>query len=103
MASIPKLLDNVSTTAGVDITGDWVIWFGGPGDFWVRGDLGGGTVYLEAGFSGSASTRVCDVAISGTSATQAGVTKFNFNHGTKIRAVLADVAHTATGVFCEVN
>lgn len=45
------LLVNAGAGSGVDITGEWMTWFGGPGDFWVWGELAGGGCYLEAAFA----------------------------------------------------
>ena len=103
MTGVSKLLTNISTGVGTDITGEWQTWNGGPGDFWVWGNLGGGTVVLEAALLESASLCVCGTEITDTGVLKAGVGKFNFNHGTRIRATLINTTYPASGVYAEVN
>ena len=81
-----KLLENAGAGAGVNITGDWQIFYGGEADFWVWGDLGGGKVHLEAALDESAPCFICGTSITETSPTSAGIAKFNLAPSTKIRA-----------------
>lgn len=103
MAGVDVLLNNISANAGIDTAGEWITWLGGPGDFWVWGNLGGGKVHLEAALHTTAPVEVCNTSITGTTNTSSGVTKFNFNHGTRIRAVLSDAPSAASGVYAKVN
>lgn len=99
MTGVLVLLDNAGAASGIDITGEWMTWDGGPGDMWVWGNLGGGTIHLEA----SISTDDFQVCVTGTQLTLTGVAKFNFNHGTRIRAVLDSTTAISSGVFVKVN
>lgn len=99
MAGVIVLLNNVGADAGVDITGEWFTWFGGPGDMWVWGDFGGGTIHLEAALEPDEFV----TCVTGTEMNIEGVVKFNFNHGTQIRAVLTDTTGTSSEVTVKVN
>lgn len=103
MSGLTVLLNNRGSISGVNITGDWTTWSGGPGDFWVWGDLGGGQVDLHAALDESAPVIVCGTTIRETSDTSAAVVKFNFNHGTRIRAVVTLTTGTSSGIFAKVN
>lgn len=108
MTGIVNLLTNASGNAGVDIVGEWKTWYGGPGDFWVSGDLGGGTVHLEATLSDVTSSPIAINCVDGTfivdtSPTVASITKFLLGHGTKIRAVLEETKSNSSGVMIVVN
>ena len=80
MSGLVVLLNNAGANSGVDVIGEWKTWNGGPGDFWVWGDLGGGQIDLHAALDESAPVIVCKTTIEDTSPTSAAVTKFNFNH-----------------------
>lgn len=103
MSGVVNLLTNEGAALGVDVVGDWQTWFGGPGDFWVWGDLGGGTVELEATLDGTAFTCINGTSTTATSSIAAGITKFYLNHGTKIRAALRNTTSTSSGVYAKVN
>ena len=103
MSGVLVLLDNAGDSAGEDITGEWMTWNGGPGDFWVWGDLGGGQVDLHAALDESAPVIVCGTTIEDTSDTSAGLVKFNLNHGTKIRAVVTLTTGVSSGIFAKGN
>ncbi len=103
MSGVSNLLTNAGAASGVDITGDWQTWNGGPGDFWVWGDLGGGQIDLHAALNESAPVIVCGSTITGTTDTSAAVTKFNFNHGTRIRAVVTVTTGASSGIYAKVN
>lgn len=97
------LLDNVGAASGIDITGDWFTWNGGPGDFWVWGDLGGGIITLSASLLESAPLTVCGTSFTEITPIASGSAKFNFNHGTRIRAVVTGTISTSSGIFAKVN
>lgn len=99
MTGVIVLLDNAGEATGVPITGDFHTWFGGPGDMWVWGDFGNGTVHLEAALEPDDFI----TCVTGTEMTLQGVVKFNFNHGTMIRAVLSGTTAPSSGVFVKVN
>lgn len=103
MAGVDILLNNASAAAGVDITGEWITWSGGPGDFWVWGDLGGGEIHLEAALDKSAPLEVCLTRFINITTIASGVSRFDFNHGTSIRAVVAGTTGTSSGIFAKVN
>ena len=103
MTGLSELLTNAGAGAGVDITGDWKTWNGGPGDFWVWGDLSGGQVNLHACLDENAPLVVCSTTIRSTSPTSSAVVKFDFNHGTKIRAVVTGTTGTSSGIYAKVN
>ena len=98
MSGTTKLLTNAGAASGVDITGDFKTWFGGPGDFVVWGNFGGGTIHLEL----TPNNGVNIICITGTQLNVNGVIRFNLNHGFRIRAVLEDTTSTSSGVFAEV-
>lgn len=98
MSGVVKLLTNAGSSSGVDITGQFVPWFGGPGDFVVWGDLGGGTIHLDL-TPNDGDNVIC---ITGSQLNVNGVIRFNLNHGFKIRAVLEGTTATSSGVFAEV-
>lgn len=97
------LLNNAGADSGVDITGDWQTWEGGPGDLWVWGDLGGGTLELQAAILESAPLSVCGTQITAVTTTSSAVAVFHFNHGTRIRAILTGTTSASSGVFAKVN
>lgn len=103
MTALVELLVNRGEDSGVDITGDWKAWDGGPGDIWVWGNLGGGQVDLHAAIDESAPVVVCGTTSSGTSPTSSSVTKFNFKQSTKIRAVLTGSTSPSSGIYVKVN
>ena len=103
MSGVIILLDNVGSLSGVDITGEFKIWFGGPGQFWVWGDLAGGQVDLHAALDENAPAIICGSTIIGTSPTSAAVFTFDLNHGTKIRAVVTLTTGTSSGIFVKAN
>ncbi len=103
MSGVTDLLTNAGAGSGIDITGEWQTWFGGPGDFWAWGDLGGGTIYLEAALLESAPLSVCGTSITTITPTSSAVTKFYFNHGTRIRAVVTGTTSTSSGIYARVN
>lgn len=98
MTGVVKLLTNRGSASGVDIVGDFTTWFGGPGDFIVWGDFGGGTIELQL----TPNDGGIVIPISGTQFTANGVARFSLNHGIKIRAVLTGTSSTSSGVFAEV-
>lgn len=98
-----KLLENESAAATVDIVGNWQTHYGGQGDFWVWGNLGGGTVYLEAALEEDAPCGICGTEITGTSPTSSGVAKFYLAASTRIRAVLKNSTSASSGVYARVN
>jgi len=104
MSGLTKLLNGASALAGVDIVGEWFTWYGGPGDLWVWGNLGGGNVYLEAALDITAPLLICStIDFSLVSPSKSSVSKFNFNHGTRIRAVLKSTSSTSSGVYARAN
>ena len=105
MTGLKNLLTNAGDVSGQNIIGEWTTWEGGPGDFWVWGDLGGGQVDLHAALNEAAPLVVCGTTVKDVdvSTTQSAVTKFNFNHGTRIRAVVTLTTATSSGIFVKVN
>ena len=103
MSGVTDLLINSGAGSGIDIIGEWKTWFGGPGDFWVWGDLGGGIIHLEAALLESAPLSVCGTSIDTITTTKSAVTKFYFNHGTKIRAVVTGTTSQSSGIYAKVN
>ena len=103
MAGVDVLLNNVGATAGVDIIGEWTTWLGGPGQFWVWGNLGGGEVHLEAALDISAVCCIEGTFISDATMTVASLTTFNLNHGTRIRAVLNKTLMDSDSVMVRAN
>jgi len=98
MTGIVVLLDNAGEASGVDVVGDFETWHGGFGDLWVSGDFGGGMFRMEATLNDGFVT-----CVTGTQTSIPGVTKFNFNHGTKIRGIVSDTASPSSGVNAKVN
>ena len=103
MGGVVKLLTNVGADSGIDIIGDFQTWHGGPGDFWVWGDLGGGQIDLHAALDENAPAIASGTTITETTPISAGVAKFNLSHGTKIRAVVTSTSATSSGMFAKVN
>ncbi len=103
MSGLNELLTNAGAGSGVDIEGDWQTWDGGPGDFWVWGDLGGGQIDLHAALDEDAPLIVCDTDITTATPTRSAVVKFNFNHGTRIRAVVTLTTGVSSGIYAKVN
>jgi len=103
MSGLSELLINVGASAAVDITGEWKTWEGGPGDFWVWGNLGGGQVDLHACLDEAVHLIVCSTTISAVTTTSSAVVKFNFNHGTRIRAVVTGTTGASSGIYAKVN
>lgn len=105
MTGLNELLTNAGDDAGEDIEGEWQTWNGGPGDFWVWGDLGGGQVDLHAALDENTPLVVCGTTVKdvNVSTTQSAVTKFNFNHGTRIRAVVTLTTATSSEIYVKVN
>jgi len=105
--STQKLIENLSSDAGTDIIGDWKLHYGGEGDFWVWGNLGGGTVYLQATLDESLSplpiATICGCESSDASTTVANVSKFYLASETKIRAVLLNTTSSSSGVNVRIN
>ena len=97
------LLRDAGADTGVNITGEWMLWPGGPGDFWAWGNLGGGRCYLEAALLETAFLEVCGTSITNVTTVVSAVTKFNFNHGTRIRAIVTGTTSPSSGVFAIVN
>lgn len=95
-----KLLTNVGAASGVDITGDFQTWNGGPGDFTIRaegaGSLGGGVVELQA-TANDGNNVICIAELD-----VEGVLRFNLNHGWRLRGVLAETTSESSGVFAEI-
>lgn len=85
--SYKKLIENGSASVNAGIVGDWQIFYGGYADFWVWGDLGGGTAYLEAAIDTQAPCIVCGTEITEVNSQKSAVAHFNFNSGTKVRAI----------------
>lgn len=98
MTGVIKLFTNVGDAAGDDITGEFQTWFGGPGDFIVYGNFGGGTIQLEL----TPNNGVITICITGTKLRHKGVVRFNLNHGFKIRAILRNTTSASSGIFAEV-
>lgn len=98
-----KLLEDESGNAHQDIVGEWQVHYGGRGDFWVWGNLGGGEVHLEAAIVESAPCEICNTSIKDTSDTKSGVVKFYLAPATKIRAVLTGATSPTSNVFARVN
>lgn len=103
MSGLSVLLNNVGADTGVDITGDWVTWNGGPGDFWAWGDLGGGTIRMEAALLESAPVTICGMSLTDITTVISGVIRFDFNHGTRIRAVVSGTTSPSSGIYAKVN
>ena len=103
MAGLLNLLNNQGAASGTDITGDWFTWTGGPGDFWVWGNLGGGTISLQAAIDTTAPVTICGTETTAVTTTSSAVDVFHLNHGTQIRAVLTGTTSTSSGVYVKVN
>ncbi len=98
MTGIVKLFTDVGAAAGIDITGEFRTWFGGPGDFIVYGNFGGGTIQLEL----TPNDGGIVICITGTKLRNKGVVRFHLNHGFKIRAILRNTTSASSGIFAEV-
>lgn len=103
MTGIVVLLNNAGADSGVDIIGEWKTWFGGPGDFWVWGDLGGGVIELQASINETAPVSVCDTQVTAITPTASGLTVFHLKHGTRLRAVVTGATSPSSGIFAKVN
>lgn len=103
MAGIINLLTNAGNSAGQNIISEWHTWYGGAGQLWVSGDIGGGTVHLEATLDEVAVNCVEGTFIVEASTAIASIVTFNLNHGTKIRAVLEETTSDSSGVNVRVN
>jgi len=91
------LLLDVGAAADVDIIGDFIVWPGGGGDLFVTGELGGGSVELQATLDDGANV-ICVLSLP-----VKGISRFILNHGVKLRAALVDTTSTSSGVSARIN
>lgn len=98
MSGVFKLLTNVGDVAGQDIIGEWIHWDGGPGNFIVWGDLGGGKAQMEIS-PDAGTTAICSP---GTLLNTIGIVDFNLRPGFQIRATLKNTTSASSGVNVKV-
>lgn len=103
MTGTEVLLKDAGAPAGVDIIGDFKSWNGGDGYFIVSGNLGLGTIELEATAWQNviikvSGTKVKHQIVSTVIGTQI---RFHLPHGMKIRAVLSGSTSPSSEIKAE--